>query len=316
MRIAFCGKGGSGKTTVASLFTRHLLENGRSVIAIDADINQTLGTALALPDAAVAALPALGSETIFLKDHVRGSNPLLPSADLVMKTTPPGPGSRMVTPSAGDPVFQHYAYIDKDLTFLKVGGFDSGDIGTQCFHAKTGAVELLLNHLQDGVDDTVVVDMTAGADAFASGLFTRFDLTVLMVEPTLQSVSAYRQYVDYARDYGLRIIAAGNKVDDAADLDFLNRELGDALLGVFMQSRFVKQRDKGIQQPIAALEPENAMMLAKLDLALRSSPRDWRTYWRQTVEFHLANAESWANAMTGQNLGLQVDRDYLDRLCA
>src|SRR3712207_8000789 len=53
-----------------------------------------------------------------------------------------------------------------------------------CYHAKTGAVELWLNHLVDGPDEYVVVDMTAGADAFASGLFTRFDLTVLVSEPT------------------------------------------------------------------------------------------------------------------------------------
>ena len=40
MKIAFAGKGGSGKTTLSSLFTRHLAAQGLSVVAIDADINQ------------------------------------------------------------------------------------------------------------------------------------------------------------------------------------------------------------------------------------------------------------------------------------
>ena len=33
-----------------------------------------------------------------------------------------------------------------------------------CYHAKTGAVELYLNHLADGPGEYVVVDCTAGAD--------------------------------------------------------------------------------------------------------------------------------------------------------
>ena len=48
MRIAFVGKGGSGKTTLSALFTRHLVALGRPVLAIDADINQHLGQALGL----------------------------------------------------------------------------------------------------------------------------------------------------------------------------------------------------------------------------------------------------------------------------
>ena len=42
MKIAFAGKGGSGKTTLSSLFTRHLAARGLPVVAIDADINQHL----------------------------------------------------------------------------------------------------------------------------------------------------------------------------------------------------------------------------------------------------------------------------------
>ena len=40
MRIAFVGKGGSGKTTAAALFSRHLATGGAPVLAVDADINQ------------------------------------------------------------------------------------------------------------------------------------------------------------------------------------------------------------------------------------------------------------------------------------
>ena len=39
MKIAFAGKGGSGKTTLSSLFTRYLAAHGLPVVAVDADIN-------------------------------------------------------------------------------------------------------------------------------------------------------------------------------------------------------------------------------------------------------------------------------------
>jgi CO dehydrogenase maturation factor len=47
--IAFAGKGGVGKTTVATLVIRHLSRNGKSpILAIDADPNSNLGETMGL----------------------------------------------------------------------------------------------------------------------------------------------------------------------------------------------------------------------------------------------------------------------------
>ena len=48
MRVAFVGKGGSGKTTLSALFARHLARSGAPVLAVDGDINQHLAVALGL----------------------------------------------------------------------------------------------------------------------------------------------------------------------------------------------------------------------------------------------------------------------------
>ena len=48
--IAFSGKGGSGKTTMASMVLRELIRSGhKPVLAVDADPNATLGLALGVP---------------------------------------------------------------------------------------------------------------------------------------------------------------------------------------------------------------------------------------------------------------------------
>lgn len=59
--------------------------------------------------------------------------------------------------------------------------------------------------------------MTAGADTFASGLFTRFDVMFLVVEPTRKGAAVYRQYTDHARDFGVKITVVGNKVQTSED---------------------------------------------------------------------------------------------------
>ncbi|MEO6121468.1 MAG: AAA family ATPase [Acidimicrobiales bacterium] len=47
-RIAVAGKGGSGKTTVAGVLARVFADDGREVLAVDADSNPNLGISLGI----------------------------------------------------------------------------------------------------------------------------------------------------------------------------------------------------------------------------------------------------------------------------
>lgn len=71
-----------------------------------------------------------------------------------------------------DPVHALGADTPCGARLMATGPFTEDDLGVACYHSKTGAVELYLNHLVDGPGEYVVVDCTAGADSFASGLFT------------------------------------------------------------------------------------------------------------------------------------------------
>jgi CO dehydrogenase maturation factor len=176
-------------------------------------------------------------------------------------------------------------------------------------------VELCLNHLVDGRGEFMVVDMTAGSDSFASGMFTRFDMTFLVAEPTRKGVSVYRQYKEYARDFGVPLRVVGNKVQSEDDLEFLRQEAGEDLLVTVGHSDWVRAMEKGRTRPFAELEEPNARSLEVLYEAADAvyQQRDWERYTRQMVHFHLRNAESWGNAKTGADLAAQVDPSFILR---
>ncbi|WP_328689126.1 ATP-binding protein [Streptomyces caniferus] len=317
MKIAFVGKGGSGKTTLSSLFIRHLAATGLPVIAVDADINQHLGAALGLDETEAATLPAMGAHLPLIKDYLRGSNPRIPSSESMIKTTPPGEGSRLLRVCEDNPVYdacaRTVALDDSAVRLMATGPFTESDLGVACYHSKVGAVELCLNHLVDGREEYVVVDMTAGSDSFASGMFTRFDMTFLVAEPTRKGIAVYRQYKEYARDFGVPLKVVGNKVQGPEDLAFLRDEVGEDLLVAVGHSDWVRAMEKGRPTRFVYLEEDNRHALETLHRTADAaySRRDWERYTRQMVHFHLKNAESWGNAKTGVDLAAQVDPSFV-----
>ncbi|BCL24130.1 ATP-binding protein [Streptomyces tuirus] len=312
MRIAFVGKGGSGKTTLSALFSRHLARSGAPVLAIDGDINQHLAEALGGEE---VSAPPLGTHVPEIKRFLRGDNPRIPSPEAMIKTTPPGRGSRLLRPLGDDDLHGRHVGRAGGVPLMVTGEFDESDLGVACYHSKLGAVELYLSHLLDGPGEYVVVDMTAGADAFASGLFTRFDITFLVAEPTRKGVSVYHQYRDHAEQFGIRIAVVGNKVTCEDDLLFLKEQVGDDLLTHLVHSPWVRAAEQGRTEPgphaLASLEPHNRHALGVLREAVDSRPRDWDRLHRHAVEFHLRNARAWADARTGEDLAAQVDPDFV-----
>lgn len=308
MKIAFVGKGGSGKTTISALFCRHLSGLGHPVVAIDADINQHLGSALGLDHGAITV--PMGEHLTEIKNYLRGDNPRVRSADVMVKTTPPGRGSRLLSVTGDNPIWSRFGRDVGGVRLLATGAFTEKDLGVACFHSKTGAVELLLNHLVDGAHEYVVVDMTAGADAFASGLFTRFDRTFLICEPTRKALAVLRQYCEYSADFGIALSVIGNKVTSAKDADFLRREVGDGLLACFTLSAPVCAMEQDNNFDMQELEPENRLVLSRMQETVDATVRDQVRFLTQMHEIHLRNARAWANVAIGVDLADQIDPDF------
>lgn len=305
MKIAFAGKGGSGKTTLSSLFVRQLAARGLPVVAVDADINQHLAEALGAD-----VPPPMGAYLTDIKEYLRGTNPRIKSAGVMVKTTPPGRGSRLLRVGGDDPV--HALGVDTPCgaRLLATGPFEDDDLGVACYHAKTGAVELYLNHLVDEPGEYVVVDCTAGADSFASGLFTRFDLTILVVEPTRKGIGVYRQWLEYSAGYDVALAVAGNKTQTDEDVAFLREHTGADLLTWLGHEPAIRAMEQGHPFSLDDLSPATRVALRVLQERLDAQPRDWDRYTRQAVDFHLKNGRNWASAAAGEDAAGQIDPDF------
>jgi CO dehydrogenase maturation factor len=305
VKIAFAGKGGSGKTTLSSLFVRHLASRGLPVVAIDADINQHLAEALG------AGEPRpMGAHLTEIKEYLRGSNPRIASAAAMVKTTPPGRGSRLLRPGGPDPVHALGTAAPCGALLLATGPFEDEDLGVSCYHSKTGAVELYLNHLIDGAGEYVVVDCTAGADSFASGLFTRFDLTVLVAEPTRKGISVYRQWQGYSSGFDVSVALVGNKVQTPEDEAFLRSDAGEEPLAWIGHEPAVRAMEQGRPFSLDDLSLDTADALSAIQSRLDAVPRDWARYARLAAEFHRRNARAWASDQAGEDLADQIDPDF------
>lgn len=311
MRIAFCGKGGSGKTSIASLFIRYLAAKGEPVLAIDGDINQHLASALGLDQKKSSMLPRLGQQMNILKQYVVGQNKRI-NADHIIESTPAGRGSNFITFDGLDPVSQHFILRENNLRFMAVGGHEEHDIGTTCFHKFTGAEGIFLNHLLDKENEFVIGDMCAGADPFASsGLASRYDAIYLVLEPTLKSISVYGQARQYADPFGIRLFVIGNKIISPEDLTFIEEKTGQKALCAFGDLSVIRDLEKGRDYAIPNLEAQTIDSLEVMRAtALTLGPRDWKRYVENGKFFHQRSSDGWASAAYGADLMQQVDPEF------
>ncbi|EEP70395.1 ATP-binding protein [Micromonospora sp. ATCC 39149] len=249
MRIAFTGKGGSGKSTLAALFVGFLRSAGHRVLAIDADVNVHLAPLLGVTATPASAM-SQPQNAASIRRHLLGTNPRVSAVEQFVPTTPPGPGSRLVTLDPADPVLAgHATALDPGTHVLHVGTYEREDIGAGCYHGHLAILENLLSHLHLGAGDWVVCDMVAGTDAFANSLHAQFDLIVVVVEPTPESVSVARRYRDLATAAGVGdvVVMVGNKVGDDVDLAYLTNELsGGPFAVVSMQAGLRRARQAGV----------------------------------------------------------------------
>lgn len=247
MRIAFVGKGGSGKTTASSLFAQYQ-SGSQPTLAVDADINIHMAELLAnrLPTKDQLISEKEPSETI--RTYLRGDNTRIQTNSHFKKSTPPGAGSNLVDiTNSQDWLLNTYGQkITDTLSLITVGSYSEEGVASSCYHNNLSVLENVLSHTID--NGVIVADMVAGTDAFASTLFSQFDMLVFVVEPTTRSIAVLEQYRRLAEHSGVadKLFVIANKIENDDDRAFIEAKVGrDKLVGSISRSAHLLRVDKG-----------------------------------------------------------------------
>jgi len=231
-KIAITGKGGVGKTTLAALLARLYVEQGNRVIAIDADPDANLASALGISDEAALEI-----------------KPIAEMSDLVAERTgaQPGYGSFFRLNPRVDDIPERFSLNHRGVELLVMGTVDTG--GSGCVCPESVLLKALVTHLLLSRDEVLIMDMEAGIEHLGRATAQAVDAFIVVVEPGRRSVQTAETILRLARDIGLpHVYAVGNKVRGPQDAEFIQEHLeGIPLLGLLPMTEHAIEADlKGV----------------------------------------------------------------------
>ena len=210
MKIAVSGKGGVGKTTFSSLLIRSFNQQGKHVLAIDADPDANLAAALGIN----------GAERI---------TPISEMKDLVHERTESRPGTVggffKLNPKVDDLPEALSARLE-NIKLMRLGGVKKGGAG--CICPESTLLRALITHVVLARDEVVVMDMEAGIEHLGRATAQSVDKLIVVVEPGRRSLDTARNIQRLASEINLSAIGiVGNKVRGEADRAFLADHLSE-----------------------------------------------------------------------------------------
>lgn len=211
MIVGFLGKGGSGKSTVATLMVRYLEQLGKTVLAVDADHNMDLAYNLGYDGNG----PYIGGTFLPLRNQF-GLNNVEPTESIFTSSVP----SHRFSFTRPDEYSQQYVTQLSDRLHLMMSGPQNDFVlyGAHCSHSLAAPLKIYLPLLELAPDEVVVVDEKASVDAVTTGIPTGFDLAVVVAEPRIHSLRAAKQIAETLNWYEVPHLVVLNKQQTPDDI--------------------------------------------------------------------------------------------------
>jgi CO dehydrogenase maturation factor len=227
LKLAISGKGGVGKSTLAGTLARMYAADGRRVLAIDADPDANLASALGMP-------ADLRDERQLIEERTGAR---VKEFGQIFSLNPDVSG-----------IAEQYGTTYAGVHLLVLGAAQRAGGGCAC--PENVLLKSLVRELVLGDDEVVILDMEAGIEHLGRGTAMGVDAILAVVEPGRRSVETAHRVREMARGLGIaRVAVVINKsTDPAADRAWIAGEFGaDTVIGVIPFNPRVIAADRGGQ---------------------------------------------------------------------
>src|SRR5271165_2523894 len=241
MKLAISGKGGVGKSTVAGTLARLYAADGHRVLAVDADPDANLASALGLPASLRSQIHTISTERKLIEERTGAK---VRQFGQMFK----------INPEVSD-IAEKYAIHYEGVDLLVLGAVQHAAGGCAC--PESVLLKSLVTHLVLREGDVVILDMEAGIEHLGRGTAMGVDLMMTVVEPGQRSVETAERVRQMSADLGIgRFGVVLNKsTDPEEDSRWIASEFGvEQLLGVIPFDVRISRADR------------NGMALADLGL--------------------------------------------------
>lgn len=240
-KIAVCGKGGSGKSTLTALLVGALEELGYQSFVIDSDsANGGLWKKLGMqrPPKALDTMETADAEWF-------DSSPMISTNFIEPYVQNSGAKSLVSIGKITDPL--------------------AGDAGEMADYAKE-----IIRHMIPLDKEIIVADQEAGVESFGRGIEILCDTVLIVVEPSDESIELAGRIQYMSQGLGIRRVRAIlNKVEDEEQEEYLQERLTDMgvrFLGTLPNEKGIRSRNLKGQAFDSAFCLETAGLLVRLML--------------------------------------------------
>lgn len=222
MKLAISGKGGAGKSTLAAALALLLAQKGGKVLAVDADPDANLATALGISALDQAAIVPIARQAALIEERTGAK---VRQYGQIFK----------LNPDVSD-IADRFAFLHRGVALLVLGAIDRGGGGCAC--PENVLLRALVTDLILYRDDVLVMDMEAGVEHLGRATSSGVDQMIIVVEPGQRAVDSTRRILRLAREIGLtRIRLVANKVSGLDDEAFLKQSFPEEVFLGFIPYR-------------------------------------------------------------------------------